>query len=66
MLKRQQEREQENSYWSSTITDFYSHGYDRYSDYVKTLNAITPDDIQTIAKAIIDAKNLIEVIMTGE
>jgi zinc protease len=66
MLKHQQEQEQENSYWSSTITDFYSLGYDRYSDYVKTLNAVTPDDIRNKAKAIIDAKNLIEVIMTGE
>jgi zinc protease len=66
MLKHQQEREQENSYWSSTITNFYSLGYDRYSDYVKTLNAVTPDDIRNIAKTIIDAKNLIEVIMTGE
>ncbi|MDR1582992.1 MAG: insulinase family protein [Prevotellaceae bacterium] len=66
MLKHQQEQEQENSYWSATITDFYSLGYDRYSDYVKTLNAVTPDDIRNKAKAIIDAKNLIEVIMTGE
>jgi zinc protease len=66
MLKHQQEQEQENSYWSSTVTDFYSLGYDRYSDYVKTLNAVTPDDIRNKAKAIIDAKNLIEVIMTGE
>jgi zinc protease len=66
MVKRQQEVERENSYWSSVITDFYSHGYDRYSDYVKILNSITPNDIRDKAKAIIDAKNLIEVIMTGE
>jgi zinc protease len=66
MLKRQQEQEQENSYWSSTVTTFYRLGYDRYSDYVKTLNAVTPNDIRDKAKAIIDAKNLIEVIMTGE
>jgi zinc protease len=66
MLKHQQEQEQENSYWSSTVTDFYRFGYDRYSDYVKTLNAVTPDDIRNKAKAIIDARNLIEVIMTGE
>jgi zinc protease len=66
MLKHQQEQEQKNSYWSSIITDFYNLGYDRYSDYVKTLNAITPDNIRDKAKAIIDAQNLIEVIMTGE
>jgi zinc protease len=66
MLKHQQEQEQENGYWSSIITEFYRRGYDGYSDYVKTLNAVTPDDIRDKAKALIDAKNLIEVIMTGE
>jgi zinc protease len=65
MLKRQQEQEQENSYWSSTITNFYRYGYDSYTDYVKTLNTITPADVQTKAKAIIDTKNLIEVVMVG-
>jgi zinc protease len=66
MLKHQQEQEQENSYWSSVITNFYNFGHNHYSDYVKTLNAVTPDDIRNKAKAIIDAKNLTEVIMTGE
>jgi zinc protease len=66
MLKHQQEQEQENSYWSSTVTDFYRLGYDLYSDYVKTLNVVTLDDIRNKAKAIIDAQNLIEIIMTGE
>jgi zinc protease len=64
-LKRQQEQEQENAYWSSTITSFYRHGYDGYSDVVKTMKAITPADIQKKAKDIIDAKNLIEVVMVG-
>jgi zinc protease len=65
MLKNQQEQEQENSYWRSAITNFYRHGYNAYTDYVKTLNETTPEDIQKKAKAIIDAKNLIEVVMTG-
>jgi zinc protease len=65
MLKKQQESEEQNSYWSSTILDFYRLNYNGYTDYVKTVNAVTPTDIQKKAQAIIDAKNLIEVIMHG-
>ena len=65
MLKKQQENEQENSYWISTITEFYRNGYNDYNDYVKTLNEVTPADIQNTAKSIINSGNLIEVIMTG-
>jgi zinc protease len=65
MLKKQEENEQLNSYWSSTILDFYRQNYNGYSDYVKTLNAVTPADIQKKVQTIIDSKNLIEVIMTG-
>jgi zinc protease len=65
MQKKQQEQEQENSYWVSAITGFYRTGYNSYTDYVKTLNAITPSDIQKKAQSIIHANNLIEVVMTG-
>jgi zinc protease len=65
MLKKQEENEQQNSYWNSTILDYYRLNFNAYTDYVKTLNAVTPKDIQKKAQAIIDAKNLIEVIMTG-
>jgi predicted Zn-dependent peptidase len=64
MLKRQQEQEQENSYWTSTIIHYYRTGYNAYSDYVKTLNEITPAEIQQIAQSFIDSKNIIEVVMT--
>jgi zinc protease len=65
MLKKQQENEQLNSYWSSTILDFYRQNYNGYTDYVKILNTVTPKDIQKKAQTILDSKNLIEVIMTG-
>jgi zinc protease len=65
MLKRQQEQEQENAYWTSIITQYYRTGYNAYSDYVKTLNEVTPEDIQNIARLFNDSKNLIEVVMTG-
>ncbi|MDR3340118.1 MAG: insulinase family protein [Candidatus Symbiothrix sp.] len=65
MLKRQQEQEQLNSYWSSVVSNYYRYDYNAYSDYVKTLNSVTLADIQKKAKKIIDDGNLIEVVMTG-
>ncbi|MDR0415080.1 MAG: insulinase family protein [Prevotellaceae bacterium] len=65
MLKRQQEQEQENTYWASTITQYYRTGYNAYSDYVKTLSATSPADVQSIARPFADSKNFIEIVMTG-
>jgi zinc protease len=66
LVKQQQDQEQKNQYWNNVITNFYRHGYDSYTDYLKTLNEITPADIQKKAKAIFDAKNSIDIIMVGE
>jgi zinc protease len=65
MLKKRQENEQENSYWASVITQYYRTGYNSHNDYVETLNAVTPADIQSVAQSFIDSNNLTEVIMTG-
>ncbi|MDR1720308.1 MAG: insulinase family protein [Dysgonamonadaceae bacterium] len=65
MLKSHQERMQENGYWNSVITSYYRLGYDSYTNYVDTVNAITPDDIRLLAKMLTEQGNLIEVIMTG-
>jgi zinc protease len=65
ILKRQKEQEERNGYWSSVMTEYYRNGYNGYSDYVKTVNEITPEDIRETAKAFFDSNNLIEVIMIG-
>jgi zinc protease len=65
MLKDYQQNLKENGYWNSVITGFYRTGYNAYTDYEKTLKAITPDDVKTLAKQFLDQKNLIQVIMTG-
>ncbi|MDR2056728.1 MAG: insulinase family protein [Dysgonamonadaceae bacterium] len=65
MLKKQQEQEQENAYWASTIVQYYRTGYNAYNDYVKTLNEVTPADIQKTARSFADSNNFIEVVMTG-
>ncbi len=65
MLKNYQQNLKENNYWSSVITGFYRDGYDGYSNYEKTVKAITPADVKSIAKQLLAQKNLIQVIMTG-
>ncbi|MCC8145340.1 MAG: insulinase family protein [Bacteroidales bacterium] len=65
MLKKQKEQEEENRYWNSIVSEYYRTGYDGYSNYVKTIHEMTPEDIQKIAKTFFDSNNLIEVIMTG-
>ncbi len=65
MLKKQKENEQENGYWKSVILQYYRTGYNGYTDYVKTLNGITPDNIKALAKNILGQGNLKTVIMDG-
>lgn len=65
MLKKQHENEQENSYWKSTLIKYYRNGYDGYTDYTKTLNEVTPDDIKKFAGDIIKQGNLKTIIMNG-
>jgi zinc protease len=65
MLKKQQENEQENSYWQNILLRYYYLDFDGYTDYVNTLNAVTPADIQKKAQAFLDAENAIEIVMTG-
>ncbi|MDR0506421.1 MAG: insulinase family protein [Dysgonamonadaceae bacterium] len=65
MLKKQQENEQENSYWRSVMMDYYRRDFNSYTDYVKTLNEVSQADIQKKLQTILDANNALEVIMTG-
>jgi zinc protease len=65
MLKNYQQNLKENSYWNGVIANFYRDGYDSYAHYEKTVNAMKLSDIQTVAKELLNQKNLIQVIMTG-
>ncbi len=65
MLKNYQQNLKENGYWNNIITGFYREGYDGYTNYEKTVNAMTPADVKALAKQFLDQKNLIQVIMTG-
>jgi zinc protease len=65
IAKAHSDRMQENSYWQSILQDYYQWGRDNSTEYDKTLRSITAEDIRLKAKALLDAENLIEVIMTG-
>ena len=66
MAKRFGDSEKNNGFWLNTINDFYRYGYNGYTDYVKTLNAITPADICAFMKDFNKAGNHITVMMLPE
>ena len=65
LTKQRQEDVRQNGFWSKTIVNYYRENYDGYTDYQKTLDAVKPADIQKKAQAILNSKNLIEVVMVG-
>jgi zinc protease len=65
MLRNYQEQERENSFWLNTIIDFYRFNYDGYTNCQKTVNEVTPADIQKKVQFILDSNNKIEVVMRG-
>lgn len=63
MLKRHNERLQENSYWLNVIDSYYFRGLDAYTNYKETLESITADDIKKFMSDFIGQGNCVEVVM---
>lgn len=63
MLKRHNERLQENSYWLNVIDSYYFRGMDAYTNYKETLESITADDIKKFMSDFIGQGNCVEVVM---
>lgn len=63
MLKRHNERLQENSYWLNVIDSYYFRGLDAYTNYKETLESITADDIKKFMSDFISQGNCVEVVM---
>ncbi len=61
--KRHAENLQENSYWLNVLDRYYYKGFNSYTNYLETLDSITPDIIQAFAKRLLDQGNHIEVVM---
>ncbi|MDH6306252.1 zinc protease [Parabacteroides sp. PF5-5] len=61
--KRHDEQLQENSYWLSSLNNYFYKSFDSYSKYLETLEGITPAKLQAFTKALLDQGNTIEVVM---
>jgi len=64
------ERRITNSYWLSSIKNWYDHGNDADKEYEAALQTLTPEKIKALAARILSEGNLIEIVMrpdkTGE
>lgn len=66
MLKRHAENLQENSYWLNVLDNYYYKGFDTNSQYETILKEMTPANVQSFAKKLLEQDNSIEVVMEPE
>ena len=66
MLKQADIDAKQNSYWINTITTFKEYGLDVYTDYKKTVEALTVDNVRDFLNQLLKSGNHVEVIMTPE
>ena len=66
MNKSHDENLKENSYWLSTLNHKYFYGEDTHSDYLKTVNAVTREDIREFVANLLGQGNLKTVVMMPE
>ncbi len=66
MLKQVDIDAKQNSYWINTITTFKEYGLDVYTDYKKTVEALTVDNVRDFLNELLKSGNHVEVIMTPE
>ncbi len=65
MVKSYESSIKENSYWMSALTTYYTTGRETFSQYLETLEKVTPADVQKMAKKVVTSKNMMKVICTG-
>ena len=67
MLKQIDVDAKKNGYWVNTITTFKDYGLDMYTDYKKTVEALTTDSVRDFLKnVILKSGNHAEIIMSPE
>ncbi len=65
MAKVLVQNQESNIYWKGRMNNYIRFG-ELYGDPVELLNSITPDEVHTILKGLIDADNVLTVIMRPE
>ncbi|WP_298651382.1 M16 family metallopeptidase [uncultured Proteiniphilum sp.] len=63
MNKSYNENLKENNYWMNILDNKYFYGEDNHTQYLETVNAVTPGDIQNFARDLLDQDNLKTVVM---
>ena len=65
MVKSYQNSIKENSYWLSQLVGYYTTGSYTVDDYLPTLEKITTEDVQKLAKKIVSSPDEIKMICYG-
>lgn len=63
MLKQYKEDVEDNNWWDNALTNYYEDKIDMVNDYKASVEALTPALIQSTLKSIVDAGNVMEVVM---
>jgi zinc protease len=63
LLKTYTEGLRENSWWLGSIENYYHDKLDYFNDYKATVDALTPELIQSTLKALADQNNILSVVM---
>lgn len=66
MIKKHAEDVKRNGHWRGVITTKMMYGFDNHTDYVKTVESVTSEEIQAIVKKMLSDGNLIEVVMRSK
>jgi zinc protease len=63
MNKNYTERLKENSYWLNVLDNRYFYGEDTYTNYINTVNAITPAEIRDFVANLLNQGNKKTIVM---
>ena len=63
MVKAYNEQSKENNYWLGVLNTKYFYNEDNHSDYLKTLNDITSNDIKNLVNNLLSQGNEATVVM---
>jgi zinc protease len=66
MLKQIDVDVKKNNYWINTITAYKEYGIDFFTDYKKTVESLTVDNVRDFLNKLLKSGNHIEVIMLPE
>ena len=66
VLKQNGDQVKQNGYWLGVINENHFYGFDSHTDYVKTVEALTPQDICNFIKEFNKAGNHITVMILPE